>query len=41
MSTMDLANFNVTDLENEETKKKAKGLLLSASLNAIAAYSIL
>lgn len=41
MSTIDLANFNVADLENEETKNKAMGHLLSASLNASAAYSIL
>ncbi len=41
MSTVDLANFNVADLENEETKNKAMGHLLSASLNASAAYSIL
>ena len=41
MSTLDLANFKVVDLENEETKNKAMGHLLSASLNASAAYSIL
>ena len=41
MSTLDLVNFKVVDLENEETKNKAMGHFLSASLNASAAYSIL
>ncbi len=41
MSTINFSNFNEADLENEESKKKAMGHLLSASLNASAAYSIL
>ncbi len=41
LSMINLSHFNDADLENEETKKKAMSHLLSAALNATAAYSIL